>query len=1271
MNCKFLLRQRRLFRVILWVTIVGAALSPSLEGTAREASRDHSAPGTAQPARDSVEPAANGESRLRRDYSGFPLSFIENRGQLDPTVGYYVPGRDKTVYLASDGLTFAFSRRGKTADRWALKLDFVDANRAARPQGISRTDTVVSYFSGGPSNWKSGVPSFSSIVYKDLWPGIDLVYSGTVNRLKYSFTVRPGADPNRIRLRYRGASEVSLNSRGELQVATPLGSFHDETPVSFQASPSQLSTPADDSIETTYRIISKNANETVYGFRVGAYDTARELVIDPAVLIYCGFIGGSGGDEKANAIAVDASGSAYVVGETDSTQTTFPVVVGPDTSFNGGQTDAFIAKVNAAGTAFVYVGYIGGADADRATGVAVDSAGSAYVSGETFSTQATFPVLVGPRLAYTRNGDAFVAKVNAAGTGLEYCGYIGGDGRDFSSAIALDTARNAYIVGFTDSTESTFPTAVGPRLLSSGAVDAYVTKVTPTGNAIVYSGFIGGSANDYGRDIAVSGTGEAYVTGDTASNQTTFPVTVGPDLTFNGGERDGFVAKITATGATFSYAGYVGGSGTDIAHGIAIDSTGNAYLTGETTSDQSTFPVFAGPDISFNGGFDAFISKLNPSGTSFIYSGYIGGTGNESGLAIDVDSAGNAYAAGETSSFQTSFPVVGGPKLQASGVLDGFVAKVNVPGNSLIYCGYLGGAANERVNGIAVDTNGNAYVAGYTESNQLTFPVIVGPDLTFNGGETDAFVAKIERRPDITPPVVASVGAVSRSRGSSSVATLAFVSDEDTRPGNIFVGLKNIPAGIGITDVANNNGTVAANLNVACTAPSGSFPVVIEATDGAGLKSSSEVTINVTANTPPVLGSYPSTQILTVGGGAIITPASPPVDNGVIETMIAAAPGFSGVFSVNKVTGVITVTNAGPRELYTVTVTATDNCQVATATTFQLAVGEPNPIPTISNVTPNLIAVGTQGATITVIGTNFVNGSKVRWNGSDRVTTFISAQELRANITTQDLSALGTASVTVFNAVPGGGVSNAVSVSIVNSAFATNAASFSASSIAPDSIAALFGINLATATAAAGTIPLPTELAGTTVTILDSAGVNRLAPLFYVSPGQINFAVPTGTATGSASITVRNSQNVFSIGTTQITVVAPGIFTANSTGSGVAAAQVLRIRSDGLRTLEPVARFDIATQTIVPIPIDLGAETDQLFLILFGTGIRYFSAIDKVEVVVGGLKLDTQFAGGVEGFVGLDQINAVLKRSLAGTGVVNAVVTVDGKPSNTFTLTFR
>ena len=537
---------------------------------------------------------------------------------------------------------------------------------------------------------------------------------------------------------------MALNAAGQVEISTPLGSFTDDLPIAWQEGPSGHS-----SVSAAFDMGPDNSG---FGFQLGAYDPTQTLVLDPLILLYCGYIGGAS-EEFGRAIAVDGMGNAYVLGNTFSSEFTFPVVGGPDVTYNGSE-DVFVAKINPAGTALVYAGYIGGADTDYGKAIAVDAAGNAYVLGYTFSSEATFPVVGGPDLTFNGGNDVFVAKVNPAGTALLYAGYIGGTGYGSGADIAVDGAGNAYVTGSTSSDQATFPVVGGPDLTFNGDYDAFVAKINPPGTALVYAGYIGGAGGshgegkDFGEAIAVDAAGNAYVTGTTNSDEATFPVITGPDVTFNitpncYGCMDAFVAKVSPTGTALVYAGYIGGAGGwDSGTDIAVDGAGNAYVTGGTNSDQATFPVSGGPDVTYNGDGDAFVAKVKPDGTALVYAGYIGGAGGDGGSGIAVDAAGNAYVTGDTNSDEATFPVSDGPDLIFSGFWDAFVAKVNPAGTALLYAGYIGGAYEESGSGIAVDVAGNAYVTGHTGSDSDSFPVAGGPDLGLYG-DRDAFVAKI------------------------------------------------------------------------------------------------------------------------------------------------------------------------------------------------------------------------------------------------------------------------------------------------------------------------------------------------------------------------------------------------------------------------------------------------------------------------------------------------------------------------------------------------
>ena len=678
-----------------------------------------------------------------------PLLFVPDQVAADGAMGYVVRGNEANVWLASSGFTYRLHPGSgvEAASRaWMVALDLVEATPRP-PVGEDLLPTRVSYFRGPKEQWQTGLPSYGSVVYREPWPGVDLVVSGIAGELKSTFVVRPGADPSAIRLAYRGASAVRLEADGSLVADTPLGSITEQPPVAYQEiNGRRIEVPASFELES-----AAEPGRQTYRFRLGAYDPQRELVVDPVTLVYCGYIGGIGSD-GADEMTVDAAGNLYVVGFTVSTESTFPVAVGPDLTYNGNQ-DAYVAKVRADGSGLDYCGYIGGSSAEVAMAVAVDDSGNAYVAGHTQSTEATFPVWIGPDLTYNGGvsfGDAIVAKVNAAGTALEYCGYIGGAADDYTWNIAVDGTGRAYLTGETTSSDATFPVLVGPDITYNGGTDAWVARVHASGAGLDYCGYIGGADVDSGHEITVDADGHAYVTGGTMSSEASFPVAAGPDLTFNGA-IDAFVARVGTAGGGLDYCGYIGGSDQEQGEGIALDADGRVVIVGLTSSTEANFPVSAGPDLTYNGGlWDAFVARVSADGTALDRCGYIGGSGVDVGCDIALDASGGLSVAGVTDSTEASFPVLLGPDLTYNGgAYDVFVARVNPTWTSLDYCGYIGGSGDEFISGtpnttdIAVDPSGNVYVAGNTSSFESTFPVVVGPDLTFNGGGRDGFVARL------------------------------------------------------------------------------------------------------------------------------------------------------------------------------------------------------------------------------------------------------------------------------------------------------------------------------------------------------------------------------------------------------------------------------------------------------------------------------------------------------------------------------------------------
>ncbi len=680
------------------------------------------------------------------DYGRLPLLFIPNAGQLDAHVFFTVRGADKTVSFTEEGLNFDLSGQSNklSQEHWALKLSFIGANRVV-PETLEASETVISYFVGAPERWHTGLRASSKIIYRDLWPGIDLVFSGVRDRLKYEFIVRPGADPNLIRLAYSGADSVAVDKKGNLLVSTPVCALTDDKPLAFQdggRSP----------VESDYNIEGDEAGVYTYGFVLGPYDADKTIIIDPALLLYSGLIGGISADE-ASGVAIDDSGAAYIVGNA-SNPTDFPVNVGPFVSA-GGSGDAFVAKLNATGTGLEYCGFIGGSNLDDATHVAVDASGCAVIGGSTYSSD--FPVAsAGWTGASTMKGlsDGFVAKISADGTGLLCCGYLGGAGNENISAIALDGAGNICATGST--TSSDFPAAsagwTGAASLQ-GINDAFVAEIVYDGSALQWSGYLGGTGRDSGMGLAVDATG-FYITGQTLSPDYPVVNAAWTGATALKGSRDAFVTKIAPDGSGITYSGYFGGSLDDDAYAIALDASGCACLTGETNSTD--LPITAADwngATALGGSKDAFVAKVNAGGTDLDCCGYLGGTDWDTGYGIAVDASGAVIVAGDTRS--ADFPATGAlwqDSTTLRGNRDAFVTKINAAGTALEYSGFLGGSDFDYANCIATDGSGAAYVAGYASSADFPHVITGWTGASANQGGSDAFVAKIAQAD--TPSVV-------------------------------------------------------------------------------------------------------------------------------------------------------------------------------------------------------------------------------------------------------------------------------------------------------------------------------------------------------------------------------------------------------------------------------------------------------------------------------------------------------------------------------------
>ncbi len=696
--------------------------------------------------------AFNRQPAIEVAYGNLPLSFEPNEGQTNSQVEFLSRGRGYTLFLTATEAVLSLRKhaapkanRGEDSEDTSgavLRMKLLGANPSPRVTGLEELPGKGHYFIGNdPAKWRTNVPTYAKVKYEDVYPGVDLVYYGNQGQLEYDLIVAPGSDPGAICLAFGGEDELEIDVQGDLVLHAGGSQIRLQKPLVYQET-GEIRQETDGIRQEISAAYVLNARRQV-GFEVGTYDADKPLIIDPVLsystylggtaidrgfgiavdgagnayvtggsssinfpvlnpfqalfpggavdafvtklnatgsaLVYSTYLGGEG-DEQGFDIKVDDSGNAYVTGQTDSTD--FPTA-GPIQVVNRGLSDAFVTKLNAAGNELVYSTYLGGSSSDFGFGISLDDSGNAYVTGQTDSTD--FPTALPIQSANGALGDAFVAKLNAAGNVLRYSTYLGGNGNDCGFRIAVDASGNAYVHG--DTTSTNFPTANPFQSTRRGASDAFVTKLNESANALVYSTYLGGNGNELGFGIAVDASGNAYVTGVTDSSD--FPTASPIQPAFDGGLADAFVTKLNAAGGALLYSTYLGGVATDAGFAIALDASGNAHVTGRT--DSVDFPTVSPAQAAFGGGLeDAFVTKLNVTGSAMVYSTYLGGDGDDQGGDIAVDASGNAYVTGNTGS--TDFPTANPFQPSNAGSENAFIAKLTelpsvpptLPANSVV-----------------------------------------------------------------------------------------------------------------------------------------------------------------------------------------------------------------------------------------------------------------------------------------------------------------------------------------------------------------------------------------------------------------------------------------------------------------------------------------------------------------------------------------------------------------------------------------------------------
>lgn len=689
--------------------------------------------------------------RVLDSFGRLPLSFEENRGQVKGGVRFLSRGKGYTIFLTPTEAVFSLKQASESArSRDVLRMKFAGANPEPEIRGLDQLPGRTSYITGNDrSEWRSEIPTFERVQYSAVYPGIDAVYYGNQRNLEYDFVVSPGADPKVIEITFEGARSLSSDNEGNLHLRLARGSLVQHAPVIYQETESGR-----EIVSGGYVIKGENR----VSFEIGEYDKASKLVIDP-VLSYLTYLGGTDGDlgGEAKGIAVDFAGNAYITGRTG--EDDFPI---SSNAFQEelGQVDVFVTKLNSSGTNIVYSTFIGGQNFDTGLAIAVTTDGKACITGQTN----VFHINLIPRNLWplTSNAfqrhpfylsqrtatifDAFVTVLNSSGSDLIYSTYYGGNGIDAGRSIAVDNQGKIYIAGETASNDLAMKNSFDASF--NGNVDGFVAKFDPMetrdSDTLVYATYLGGSGDDRAHGIAVDSSRNAYIVGQTDSAN--FP-TRNPFQTRQT-NFDAFLTKINPSqsgSASLVYSTILGGNQIDIARSVAVDSSGSAYVTGSSES-TSGFPLLNPLDDTVVGS-EIFITKFNSQGNGLIYSTFLGGDGDEEGRGIAIDSFGLAYVIGKTNSGE-SFPVVNPLPDTARAGEDAFVLRLSSDGQTISYSTLLGGIDEDVGNGIDVDGNGEAYIAGRTTSSNL--PVTENVFQPQRNGPVDGFVAKITSIADLT-----------------------------------------------------------------------------------------------------------------------------------------------------------------------------------------------------------------------------------------------------------------------------------------------------------------------------------------------------------------------------------------------------------------------------------------------------------------------------------------------------------------------------------------
>lgn len=1144
-------------------------------------------------------------------------------------------------------------------------MQLVGAHPAPLVEGLDELPGRSHYLLGkDQKQWRTNVVTYARVRYAGVYPGVDLIYYGNGRQLEYDFIVAPGAEPGVIKLAFDGAERMSLDDSGELVLRTASGEVRQRRPIVYQETDGRRQF-----ISGGYVLKGREV-----GFRIAAYDRSRPLVIDP-VISY--FTLSNQDAAQFSGIALDAAGNVYVTGTTTTLDfpTANPLQSGRG---DGGDGDAFVTKLNAAGTALIYSTYFGGSGRDESNGLAVDAAGNAHIIGTTLS--ADLP-LANP-LQATHHGSIYKStdggrSWTASHTGLPTINvsalaisrsnplviYAGGDSLSSGSSF-IQPIKAGGIYKSTDGGRSwrAVNNGLPPNLqVKALAVDPTNAEVVYFSHATLSQGFL--NTGIYrSRDGGASWQAAEPVGAVSA-------LAIDPQQPTTIYAVGGYgVAKSTDGGASWQGSGSFALS----VAALAIDPTDSAKIytggQGESVANESSFYKSANGGVSWNLSSTCLKNSVNaiaidPLTPTTIYLGttgperphsfsdsvYKSTDGGNSWcavrahlpdhrvytLALDPKAPATLYAGAYDGVFKSTDGAdtwnavrSGLPNTQVNALVvdpaipatlyaglrsnaDVFVAKLNASGSALIYATYLGGSTDEQGRDIAVDAAGNAYLTGTTIS--LDFPTTTGA--LQPTGNVDHFYFGADNS-------LVSDGFVTKLNATGTELVYSTYFDDKGRP----------EQGDAIAVDAAGNAYIAGT------------PSFVMKLNAAG---------SALVYPPQLLNGEPNDITVDAAGNALVVTTVANIVRPMVKTEVL----------VTKLNAIgardYAVYLGGAEDDYGagIAVDAQGNAYVTGTTSSTNFPTSPGALSTGPGIfLTKLNAIGQALFYSTTFNGNHSGGVALDAAGNAYIAGENDASAFIAKLDLSDHRASGSPLANV----------SAASFQSVATPFLGIPPP-----LAGESIAAAFGSNLAATTGAAAGLPLPTTLAGTTVIIKDQAGIERLAPLFFVSPAQINYQVPPGTPAGNATVIVTNSDHRFSFAGVAIVAVQPGVFAANAIGQGVAAATWLRIKADGAQSFEPVARLDPASNRFVAAPVDLGPETDQVFLALFGTGWRGRSSEAAAHVQVGDVDAPVTYAGEQGDLIGLDQLNVRLPRSLAGRGEVDVVVTVDGKTANTVRISIK